>query len=149
MNKFKPQKGQIDFTHARWAPVINCVIKYKDKFLLVQRSRKVNYPELWEGVSGFLDDQKSLQEKVQEEIREELGIPKNKIISVKLGTIFHKSDNKLKKTYIIHPMLVEISTNKITLNWEAQNYKWIDITEARNFKLLPGFEKVIESLVKI
>jgi hypothetical protein len=31
--KFKAKPGQVDYGKARWAPVINCVVKYKDKVL--------------------------------------------------------------------------------------------------------------------
>jgi len=41
MKKFKPKPGQIDFTHARWSPVINCVVKYKNKILIAQRNKKI------------------------------------------------------------------------------------------------------------
>ena len=77
---FKPQPGQIDYTNARWAPVINCVLKYGNKLLVVQRSKELNfYPGYWNGVSGFLDDQRSLSQKISDELNEELGIPKSKI----------------------------------------------------------------------
>src|SRR3989344_4520417 len=77
--KFKPKPGQIDYTNVRWAPVINCVLKHNNKFLVVERNKELNfYPGYWNGISGFLDDQRTLAEKVEGEIREELGIPKNK-----------------------------------------------------------------------
>ena len=72
--KFKPKPGQIDYTNARWAPVINCVVKYKDRILIVQRSSKLNfYPGYWNGISGFLDDKRSLEEKARDELKEEAG----------------------------------------------------------------------------
>lgn len=67
--KFKPKPGQMDFIKARWTPVINCVVKYRDKFLVVQRSKSLNfYPGYWNGISGFLDDQRSLEQKVKDEV---------------------------------------------------------------------------------
>src|SRR3989338_2257419 len=81
--KFKSKPGQIDYTNARWAPVINCVVKYRDKILVVQRSKDLNfYPGYWNGISGFLDDKRSFEQKVKDELREELGIAKNKIKNV-------------------------------------------------------------------
>ena len=123
---FKPKSGQIDYTNARWAPVINCVVKYKNKLLVVQRSGKLNfYPGYWNGISGFLDDQRSLREKVTDELKEELGMPKNKIKKIRLGEIFDQEEPKYKKTWIVHPVLVEVKTDKIKLDWEAENYKWL------------------------
>jgi len=148
-NKFKPKQGQVDYTNIRWTPVINCVLKYGGKILLVQRSKKLNfYPGYWNGVSGFLDDQRSLKEKVFNEIREELGIAKNKIRSIKLGEIFDQEEKKYKKTWIVHPVLVEVKTDKIKIDWEAENFKWVTFAEAEKLKLLPGFDNVLKNLSK-
>lgn len=141
---FKPRPDQVDYTHARWAPVINCVVKHKNKILLVQRSKDLNlYPGYWNGVSGFLDDRRSLKQKVQDELQEELGIPKNKIISIKRGEIFDQEAPKYKKSWIVHPILVEITTDKIKLDWEAENYRWVAFSELEKLNLLPGFGQVI------
>lgn len=138
---------QIDYTNARWTPVINCVVRYQDKILVVQRSKQLNfYPGYWNGISGFLDDQRSLSEKVVDEIKEELGIPKNKIKQIRFGEIFHQEEPKYKKTWIVHSVLVEVATDKIKLNWEANNYKWIKPKEAKKLKLLPGFDEVLKKL---
>ncbi len=145
--KFKPKLGQVDYTNARWAPVINCVLRYGNKILVVQRSESLNfYPGYWNGVSGFLDDQRSLDEKVSDELREELGILKTKIKRIRLGEIFDQEELKYKKTWIVHPVLVEVKTDKVKLDWEARNYKWTTLREAKKLKLLPGFDKVLEKL---
>jgi len=144
---FKPKPGQTDYTNARWAPVINCVLKYKDKILVVQRSKELNfYPGYWNGISGFLDDHKSLREKVIIEIKEELGISKNKIKRIQLGEIFDQEEPKYKKIWVVHPVLVEVTSDKIKLDWEAATYKWLSPREIKKLKLLPGFEKVLEKL---
>ncbi|TSC78569.1 MAG: NUDIX hydrolase [Parcubacteria group bacterium Gr01-1014_29] len=147
--KFKLKSGQIDFTHARWAPVVNCVLSYKGKILLVQRSSTLNfYPGYWNGVSGFLDDHRSLQEKVVDEVGEEVGIPKTKIKSIVCGEIFHQDAPKYKKTWIVHPVLVEVATDDVTLDWEAGAYKWVTVRDAKHLKLMPGFKRVLEKLYK-
>lgn len=145
--KIKMKSKQIDYTSARWAPVINCVVKYKKKFLVVERSKSLNfYPNYWNGISGFLDDQLSLECKVKDELKEELGIPKNKILKIQIGQIFDQDAPEYKKTWIVHPVLVEISTNKIKLDWEAENYRWITLQDVKGLKLLPGFDIVLEKL---
>lgn len=147
MKKFKPRAGQVDFSKVRWAPVINCVLKYKNKILVVQRSKDLNfYPGYWNGISGFLDDGRSLEQKVQDELREELKIKKENIISIKLGKIFDQDELKYKKTWIVHPISVEVSTDKISLDWEAQDYQWLKISEVKKLKLLPGFDRVLKSI---
>jgi len=147
--KFKPKKGQVDFTDIRWAPVLNCVLKYKDKILVVQRDKRMRlYPEYWNGIAGFLDDDKSLEEKVLEELEEELSLFKKDIISIQPGQVFDQDAPKYKKTWIVHPVLVKVNTDKIKLDWEAQNHKWIRPSEAKKLKLLPGFDCVLKALFK-
>lgn len=148
--KFKAKSGQIDYTNARWAPVINCVVKYKDKILIVQRSKKLNfYPGYWNGISGFLDDKKSLTEKIIDELKEELGMPRSMIKKIRLGEIFDQEELKYKKTWIVHPVLVEVKTDRIKLDWEARGYKWVTLQEAVELKLLPGFDRVLKNLFSL
>lgn len=144
---FRPKPGQVDYTNARWAPVINCIVKYRDKILLVQRNKELNfYPGYWNGISGFLDDQRSFEQKVKDELREELGIPWKMVEKIRLCEIFHQEAPRYKKTWIVHPVLVGVTTDKIKLDWEARNYKWIRIGEAKKLKLLPGFDQVLEKV---
>ncbi|MFA7662519.1 MAG: NUDIX domain-containing protein [Patescibacteria group bacterium] len=145
--KFEPKPGQTDYTNVRWAPVINCVLRYEDKILVVQRNKNLNfYPGYWNGVSGFLDDQRSLNQKVADELKEELGINKTKIKKIQLGEIFDQEELKYKKTWIVHPVLVDVKTDKVKLDWEARNYKWLTLREIKKLKLLPGFDEVLKKL---
>ena len=145
--KFKPRPGQFDYTGIRWAPVINCVLKYKDKILVVQRSKAMRfYPGYWNGISGFLDDNNSLKQKIEGEIGEELGIRRDNIKRIKLGEIFDQEETKYKKTWIVHPVLVEVKIDKVKLDWEAKNYKWVKFNEVKKLKLLPGFKDVLKRL---
>ncbi|MDP6388003.1 MAG: NUDIX domain-containing protein [Candidatus Pacebacteria bacterium] len=145
--KFKPKDGQIDYTNARWAPVINCVLKHKGKILLMQRSSELNfYPNYWNGISGFLDDSRDFGQKVKDEIQEEAGIDSKEIESIRLGEIFHQEAPEYKKTWIIHPVFVEVNTDKVIPDWETQDYKWIEPAEAKNYNLLPSFDTVLDKL---
>lgn len=149
MKKFAPKKGQIDYTDVRWCPVVNCVLKYKDKILVVKRSNKTPYyPGLWNFIGGFLDDQKSLEKKVIEEIREEAGIAKNEISSIKLGTVYDREAPKYKKTWIVHPVLVNVKTDRVKLDWEADEYRWIKPSELKKLRRVPGADAVIHNLSK-
>ena len=145
--KFKAKIGQVDFTDIRWAPVINCVLKFKNKYLVIQRSVDMNfYPSYWNGVSGFLDDNRSLEQKIFDELGEELGIKKEQVNRVKLAEIFDQDEPKYNKTWIVHPVLVEVNTDKITLDWEGRDFRWLTMDEIMKLDLLPGFDKVLENI---
>lgn len=144
---FQPKPGQVDFTHIRYAPVINCVVQYQSKILIVQRSKELSYyPDHWNGVAGFLDDQKSVREKVEEELHEEIGLSREHILSVSYGEIFHQEAPEYTKTWIVHPVLVTVGVGSINFNWEASHYRWIHPQEARMLKLVPGFDRVLSNL---
>lgn len=148
--KFVPKSGQVDFTNVRWAPVLNCVVMFKEKILLVQRDKGMRlYPGYWNGISGFLDDNKSLSQKVYEELQEELGISKKHILSIQLGRIVNQEAPKYKKTWIVHAVLVKVDTDKVKLDWEAQNYKWVKPSDTKKLNLMPGFEETLKNALKV
>lgn len=127
--------------------MVNCVVKYKEKILVVQRSEKLNfYPGYWNGISGFLDDARGLKGKVEEEVRKELGIAPQEIKRIRLGEIFDQEEPKYRKTWAVHPVLVEVITNRVALDWEARQCRWVSVREAKRLRLLPGFETILEKL---
>ena len=142
---FQPKSGQIDYTNIRRAPVINCVVKHDGKILLVQRSAGMKfYPSYWNGVSGFLDYGRSILQKAKDELREEVGIEEGRIVRMTEGTVFEYEEPLYDRVWVVHPVLAEVATDEITLDWEAQKYQWVTVPEARSFHLLPGFEKVLD-----
>ena len=146
---FEPQPGQKDFTNEKQAPIVNCVVQCGNRILVVRRnSRMMFYPGLWSGISGFLDNGRGVEEKVREEIQEELSIGERNIIEIIEGTVFTQEDMKYGKTWIVHPVLVKVSADTIVPNWEIEDYKWIDPEEVESFELVPGFEKVVSGLLK-
>ncbi|MEK7547102.1 MAG: NUDIX domain-containing protein [Patescibacteria group bacterium] len=148
--KFKPKPGQTDYTNARWAPVVNCIVRHGDKILIVKRSSDLRfYPGLWNGIGGFLDDEKSLEEKVKEELGEEIGLREEEIISIKLGEVFDFDDPAIGKTWVTHPVLVDAATDRVVLDWEAQEYKWVKPEELKNFETAAGFLRTVENFFNL
>lgn len=148
--EFKLKPGQVDYTHARWAPVVNCVVKHGERILLVQRSKDLKfYPGYFNGISGFLDDARSLEEKVRDELSEEIGIGPENIISIRLGAIFDQEAPDIGKTWIVHPVLVEVKTDQVRLDWEAQGFRWVTPVEAKTLNLLSGFERVLDAALSL
>ena len=102
------------------------------------------YPGFWNGISGFLDRKdQTVIEKAKEELKEEAGIEESHILSIKEGKIFEVEDQKIDKLWILHPVLVVVNTDKIVLDWEAEDYTWVAPAEAESFHLLPSFDRVL------
>jgi ADP-ribose pyrophosphatase YjhB (NUDIX family) len=145
---FVPREGQIDYTHAKVAPVISCIVMYNEKILLVQRSMTMNlHPGKWAGISGFLDEpHKTVEEKVREEMREELGIVEEDILSIEEHSeVIEEEDEEYDKTWLFHPVLVTVGTDRIDLNWEGEQYEWVDPADVHDFDLIPNFDKILDA----
>ena len=148
--KFTPKPGQTDYTNIRYAPVINIVVTQHGKILLVQRSTSMRlYPNYWNGVSGFLDDDKSVEQKMYEELHEELNIQQSGIESFELGQVLLQEAPEYKKTWLVVPVLVRAKTDKFKFNWEAQRAQWFEPQEIISLNLLPGFEELIRQFISI
>ena len=142
---FTPREGQVDFHHIRWAPVMNIALMHGEEYLVVKRSETMNfYPGLWNGISGFIDDGQSLDEKVREELREELGLKEEAILSIELRGIFDQEAPELGKTWIVHAIKATVQHKEITLDWEASEHRWLTGEEYRTLELVPGFATVLD-----
>lgn len=145
---FVPRPGQVDYTDIRYAPVINAVVFNEGKLLLVQRSLEMRiYPGVWHCIGGFLDDSASIEEKVHEELAEEVGISADRIVSMERGVPILREDPDYGKTWITIPVRVEITGRDVALNWEANDAKWIDPADVTDFELMPGFSDVLAQIL--
>lgn len=140
--------GRIDYSKSKAAPVITVFIKYEGKVLLLKRSDKVStYKEKWNTVAGYIDEPKPLREKVVEEIRDEVGIGEGNILSIRTGKPYEFTDKKVNKTWIVHPVLVEVKNNPaIKLDWEHTKYKWIIPEELKKFDIVPKLDKSLKNV---
>lgn len=135
--------GRINYTDAKEAAVLTCFIEYQGKILLLKRSDQVGtYKGLWNSVAGYLDELKPLEDKVKEELKEELGILEQDIEEIKLGQIFEFTDESIDKTWIIHPVLVKLETEpNIKLDWEHTEYLWINPEEITSYQITPRLDE--------
>ena len=145
---FIPKPGQVDYTNIRYCPTINSIIKYNDEFLLLKRSSDSNfYPDYWNGLSGFLDDHKDIEDKVKEELWEELKVTEDKVISLKVFNPFHRDEKEYDKTWIVFPILVEINTKEFKLDFEHSEYQWFKISDIlnviNNYKIIPDIKDIL------
>ncbi len=138
--------GRIDYTHAKLAPVITVFVCFEGQILLLKRSDKVGaYKNKWNAVAGFLDEVKPIEEKIKEELHEELGISLEIISLISLGEPYEYIDTAIGKTWLINPVLVTLSKKlEIKLDWEHTDFQWIDPIELKNFDSVPGLEKSYE-----
>jgi NADH pyrophosphatase NudC (nudix superfamily) len=147
--KFIPKPGQVDYTNIRYAPVVNIVVTFKGKIYCVKRSPDMRlYPNYWDWVCGFLDDDKSIEEKAYEELSEELDIKPTDIESLTRGAPWIDEAPGYKKTWLIVPVLAKVKTDQFTLDWEATEGKWFKLEELKELGMVPGSLKTIKSFLE-
>jgi 8-oxo-dGTP diphosphatase len=141
---FVPRAGQVDYTHIRYAPVLNAVVVCRGKVLLLQRSSGMrSYPNHWCGISGYLDDHRSVEDKARQEMLEEVGITADRIHSMQRGTVLLQEAPDYGKSWLVVPILVRVGDRRYRLDWESQAADWFTMAEAMEVPLLPGFDAVI------
>jgi len=143
--------GRIDFTTLKLAPVVTCYVRYKNKILLLKRSNLVNtYKGLWNTVAGYLDDDLLPDQKALIELEEELGIKSDVIFELRQAKPYKLTDNKINRTWIIFPMLVDLKSKPtIILDFEHTEYKWILPSQIKDFDCVPGIEKSLKPFLLI
>ncbi len=79
-------------------------------------------------------------------LREDLGIPQDEVLSLHEGEPFEQEDEERERTWVVHPVLAEIATDEVTLGGgEEGNFAWVEPEEARQYDLVPDFEKVLDA----
>ena len=141
---FVARPGQVDYTDVRYAPVLNALVVCQGKVLLLQRSAGMrSYPRYWCGISGYLDDHRSVEDKARQEMQEEVGITGDRIVGIERGTVLLQEAPECGKSWLVVPVLVRVECMGYRLDWESQAADWFSSSEAMMLNLLPGFEAVI------
>ena len=135
--------GRINYKKSDVALVVTVFVKRGDKILLLKRSDKVGtYKGKWNAVAGYIDEFKSIKEKILEELEEEIGISENDISSIKIGQPYEFVDEKINKKWIVVPALVELADDvSIKLNWEHVEYRWVKREEIKSYDVVPNLEE--------
>jgi hypothetical protein len=142
--------GRIDYSKSKECLVITVFISYKNKILLLKRSGKVStYKYKWNTVTGYIDENITIYQKILEEIGEELSLTKKNISSYKIYNSFEFTDEKINKKWIIYPSKIELKNNpKIILDWEHSEYKWILPKDILNYDIVPKLDLSLNKISK-
>lgn len=138
--------GRIDYSHSGRAPVLTCFVEYNGEILLLKRSDEVRvYQGKWNTVAGYLDEPKPIRQKAIEELSEELGIQQDIIKEIKLGEPYEFYDESVDKTWLVHPVLVNLSAKPdIKLDWEHTDFKWIKPKDIKSFDIVTNLDETLE-----
>ena len=123
--------------------VVTCFLEYEGKILILKRSKKVGtYQERWAGVSGYLENPSDRQALI--EIEEETGLTHKEVELIRRGEPLEVIDEERGIKWRVHPYLFRIKDkDKIKLDWEHTEIKWIDPQELGKYQTVPQLEETL------
>ena len=129
--------------------VVTCFLESDKEILILQRSEKVGtYQGRWAGVSGYMES--SPDEQALTEIKEETGLDREDIELIRKGIPLEVVDERLGRRWIVHPYLLHVKDrNKIKIDWEHQEIKWINPRDIGKYETVPKLPETLERVYEI
>jgi 8-oxo-dGTP pyrophosphatase MutT (NUDIX family) len=126
--------------------VVTCFLQFDSKILILKRSDKVRtHKRKWAGVSGYIESGETDSETALKEIREETGLTADSVELIRKGEPIHVQDGM--RVWIVHPFLFKANTNKITIDWEHTEYRWIAPDELKNFNFVVFLNHALSAVI--
>ncbi len=124
--------------------VVTCFLLSQGEILLLRRSEKVGtYRGMWAGVSGYIEGDPD--EQAYKEISEEVGLKPREVQLVRKGESLRIPDDTLRRLWIVHPYLFRVTDrDKLRLDWEHVEWKWISPAEVDNFETVPKLKETLQ-----
>lgn len=95
-------------------------------------------------MAGYLDEVRPLRDKIVEELAEELGLAESAITQIHYGEPHEYLDPDTDKTWLIHPVLVELSGKpQVTLDWEHTDFAWIEPGKINSYEIVPMLDETL------
>lgn len=114
--------------------VVTSFLENDSKILILRRSDKVRTMKgKWAGISGYIEKNETALERALKEILEEVGLKKEDVKLVRVGEPLQVPDIEQEILWIVHPHRFKTSNTEIKLDWEHDEYKWIDPEDVANY----------------
>jgi len=127
--------------------VVTCFLKSGSEILILRRSEQVGtYQGKWAGVSGYIEQ--GVDEQALVEIEEETSLHREDISLIKKGKPLVVNDEKLGTKWVVHPYLFHINDrDKIKIDWEHQESKWIKPEDLGNYPTVPMLKETLDRVL--
>ncbi len=127
------KEGTVELKDVIQQPVVTAFLKKEDNILLLKRGEDVgSYHGQWSAVSGYLEE-KSPLEQARKEIEEETGITEADLITEGKPVRVRYQD----KVWEVNPFIFEVKEDKIDLNWENVECRWVRPEEIKEMDTVP------------
>ena len=127
--------------------VVTAFIEYRGKVLLLRRSQRVKTMKgKWAGVSGYIEAYERPLVRAFKEIKEETGLTHKKVRILREGRPLEATDGTRPDSilWVVHPFYFRTSSNAINLDWEHDQYKWVNPNEIENLETVPRLKEALD-----
>ena len=127
---------------------VTVFLESENEILILLRSEHVStYKERWAGISGSIDDGRTVDEQALVEIEEETSISRGQVKLIRKGKPLLIAGEALHFMKVVHPYLFHINNrSQIKINWENKEIRWIKPRDIDNYETMP---KLKETLAKV
>ena len=128
--------------------IITVFLEHDKKILILKRSQKVKTMKTkWGGISGYIEHEEPVKRALKE-IAEETGLKNKNVTLLRIGKPLEAVEyDKPEITWIVHPFLFSSNTDQIRIDWEHDEYRWINPKEIENYETVPRLEDALDSLL--
>lgn len=113
------------------------------KYLLLKRSSNQKYPNIWQMVTGKVDNGELAYQTAKREVMEETNLDLKELYVVpNINSFYDSADNSI--THV--PVFVGTvePNSKVKISTEHSEYKWTSAKEAKKLLAWPGQEKSVK-----
>lgn len=128
---------------------VTSFLESENEVLILLRSQHVStYPGKWGGISGSLENNRTVDEQALVEIEEETGLSRDDLKLIKKGNPLLLNDENLNLRKVIHSYLFHIEDrSKIKIDWEHEQMKWIKPEDIDNYKAMPKLKETLAQVL--
>ena len=128
--------------------IVTVFLEHDKKILILKRSQKVKTMKTkWGGISGYIEHEEPVKRALKE-IAEETGLKNKNVTLLRIGEPLEAVESgKPEITWIVHPFLFSSNTDQIRIDWEHDEYRWINPKEIENYETVPRLEDALDSLL--
>jgi 8-oxo-dGTP pyrophosphatase MutT (NUDIX family) len=128
--------------------IITVFLEHDNKILILKRSQKVKTMKTrWGGISGYIEQEEPVKRALKE-IAEETGLKNESVTLLRTGGPLEAVESHDPKiTWVVHPFLFMSNTDQIRIDWEHDEYRWINPKELKNYETVPRLGDALDSLI--
>jgi 8-oxo-dGTP diphosphatase len=127
--------------------IVTAFIEYRGKVLLLRRSQRVKTMKgKWAGVSGYIEAYERPLVRAFKEIEEETGLTHKNVQILREGRPLEAADDTRPDTllWVVHPFYFRTNSSAINLDWEHDQYKWVNPNEIENLETVPRLKEALD-----